>query len=284
MWRRTSRPSRTPKPGGRRPAYSGQQVGMADDRGLPRSVPIDHQSSSYVPPTAHSGPLAAESRPTSRARRPSCRRGGWGINNHARSRLGGPGIVGRGRSWDGSSGASSSRPACVAAWLDRPEAAPQVVEELHVDQARLLFRQRIASGWRPGSSTQLGRLDPIERLRWEDARLAGRGPLGPRQPDPPFPGPGRGPVRARPVRRPVLGHGHATALFEYRKGRWFADGKRLDATRRRRLTRPAGTRPSTSATPASVPTPASTPRLRPTGGLIGHPAPAPTGPPRRPLA
>jgi hypothetical protein len=24
---------------------------------------------------------------------------------------------------------------------------------------------------------------------------------------------------------------HATALFEYRKGRWSADGKRLDATR-----------------------------------------------------
>ena len=60
-------------------------------------------------------------------------------------------------------------PAClVAAWLIVRRPLRQVVEELHVDQARLLFRQQ--REWLEARFLKaLGKLDPIERLRWEDA-------------------------------------------------------------------------------------------------------------------
>ena len=123
-------------------------------------------------------------------------------------------------------------PSClVAAWLIVRKPLRQVVEELGVDQARLLFHQQ--REWLEARFlTALGKLDPIERLRWEDARWDdqihwARDNQTRRllalveihfEPDP-FDTPDEAVA------------GHATALFEYRKGRWFADGKRLDATR-----------------------------------------------------
>jgi hypothetical protein len=123
-------------------------------------------------------------------------------------------------------------PSCaVAAWLIVRKPLRQVVEELHVDQARLLFRQQ--REWLEARFLKaLGRLDPIERLRWEDANwhdevVWARDNQTRRllalveihfDPDPDDESPDS-------VTR------HATALFEYRRGRWVADGKRLDATR-----------------------------------------------------
>ena len=121
-------------------------------------------------------------------------------------------------------------PSClVSAWLILRKPFRMVVEELHVDQARLLFRQ--SREWLEARFlTALAKIDPIERLRWEGAHwhdevhwardnqtrclLA----LVEIHFDP-------DPFDASPIGR------HATAFFEYRKGRWFADGKRLDATR-----------------------------------------------------
>lgn len=123
-------------------------------------------------------------------------------------------------------------PSClVAAWLIVRRPLRQVVEEMHVDQARLLFRQR--REWLEARFLDaLGAIDPIERLRWEGARWHdevhwARDSQTRRllalveihfEPDP-----------FDDALRPHAPH--ATALFEYRKGRWFADGKRLDATR-----------------------------------------------------
>jgi hypothetical protein len=123
-------------------------------------------------------------------------------------------------------------PSCVvAAWLIVRKPLRQVVEELSVDQARLLFHQQ--REWLEARFlTALGRLDPIERLRWENARWSDLVHW----------------ARDHQTRRLLAlveihfetdsfdtslesVADHATALFEYRKGRWFADGKRLDATR-----------------------------------------------------
>jgi hypothetical protein len=102
--------------------------------------------------------------------------------------------------------------------------------DLNFDQARRLFRYQ-REGLEARFLIALGRFDPIEHRRWEDARwhdevvwardrqtrrlLALVGvhfePDGAADPgldfDPPH---------------------HATALFEFRKGRWHADGKRID--------------------------------------------------------
>ncbi|MBX6313492.1 MAG: hypothetical protein IRY99_11335, partial [Isosphaeraceae bacterium] len=80
----------------------------------------------------------------------------------------------------------------------------------------------------------LGQLDPVERLRWEEARwqddvywgrdrqtrrlLAFVGVSFAADPDPEAP-PSGDPPRL------------ATALFEYRDGRWRAEGKHLDEIR-----------------------------------------------------
>jgi len=124
-------------------------------------------------------------------------------------------------------------PSClVAAWLIVSRPLRQVIEELRVEQARLLFRQR--REWLEAHFLgALGKLDPVERHRWEEARWQDevhwardnqthrllafveiRFDAGPASDD----------DEPGPIAR------HATALFEYRKGRWFADGKRLDAT------------------------------------------------------
>ena len=118
-------------------------------------------------------------------------------------------------------------PSClVAAWLIVRNPLRQVLEEMRVDQARLRFRQQ--REWLEADSSGPGKADPIERLRWEDAHWHERS---------------SGPATARPAACSPWSRStstpipfdddapHATALFEYRKGRWFADGKRLDATR-----------------------------------------------------
>jgi hypothetical protein len=123
-------------------------------------------------------------------------------------------------------------PTClVAAWLIVRNPLRQVLEDFSVDQARLAFRQQ--REWREADFlSALGRVDPIERLRWENARWHDQVHW----------------ARDNQTRRLLalvevhfesdpfdtsndLPTDHATALFEYRKGRWFADGKRLDATR-----------------------------------------------------
>ncbi len=119
----------------------------------------------------------------------------------------------------------------VAAWLIVHKPLRQIVEELHVDQARLLFRQQ--REWLEARFLKaMGTADPIERLRWEDAnwhdeviwardnqtrRLLALVEIH-------F----DSPSEEESTEPPTL---HATALFEYRRGRWIADGKRLDATR-----------------------------------------------------
>jgi hypothetical protein len=124
-------------------------------------------------------------------------------------------------------------PLCVAAavWIVLRNPFRQVFQEMHIDHARDLFRAQ--REWLEARFlTALGRLDPAERLRWDDAhwhdevvwardrqtrRLLAL--IGVHFDAHPFDDP------AEPAPR------HATALFEYRKGRWIADGKRLDATR-----------------------------------------------------
>jgi hypothetical protein len=123
-------------------------------------------------------------------------------------------------------------PSClVAAWLIVRKPLRQVVEELGVDQARLTFHQ--SREWLEARFlTALAKIDPMERLRWENAHWHNQVHW----------------ARDNQTRRLLalveihfefdpfdnsgdpLGN-HATALFEYRKGRWFADGKRIDATR-----------------------------------------------------
>ena len=123
-------------------------------------------------------------------------------------------------------------PAClVALWLILRRPARQFAEELHVDHARDLFRQQ--REWLEARFlAALGKIDPVERLRWEDAhwhdevlwardrqtrRLLAL--IGVHFDSNPFEDLSEGPAR------------HSTALFEFRKGRWFAEGKRLDEIR-----------------------------------------------------
>jgi len=120
-------------------------------------------------------------------------------------------------------------PACLIAFVlivRRP--ARQFAEEIHLDHARELFRQQ--REWlEPRFLTALGKADPIEGIRWEEAQWHNEILW----------------ARDRQTRRllamiavhfnasPFEDAGepftrHATALFEFRKGRWFAEGKRLD--------------------------------------------------------
>lgn len=123
-------------------------------------------------------------------------------------------------------------PACAfASWQIARNPFWRIIEEAQVDQARALFRQR--REWLEARFLgSLAKSTPIEGLRWEGAhwhdevhwardsktrRLLALVEVD--FDDDPFEDP------AEPLAR------HATALFEYRKGRWVADGKRLDATR-----------------------------------------------------
>jgi hypothetical protein len=122
--------------------------------------------------------------------------------------------------------------ACLtASWLILRRPVRQLVEEVHFHNARELFRQR--REWLEARFVSaLGPSDAEERLRWEDAHWHDEILW----------------ARDRKTRRllaligvhfdanpldapPETGHRHATALFEFRKGRWHAEGKRLDEMR-----------------------------------------------------
>jgi hypothetical protein len=126
-------------------------------------------------------------------------------------------------------------PACVvAAWLLVRRPVRRFAEDLHVEHARDLFRQQ--REWLEARFLgALAKVDPVDRLRWEDAHwhdevLWARdrqtrvflAMIGVHFDDPSSPFDDYG---GEPKPR------HATALFEFRKGRWYAEGKRLDEVR-----------------------------------------------------
>lgn len=119
-------------------------------------------------------------------------------------------------------------PVCVGAgaWVVwRP--ARQVLDDLRFDRARDQFRLR--REWLEARFLgALALVDPDEGARWEDARWHDAVVW----------------ARDRQTRRLLALIGvhfdslpfdddarHATALFEYRKGQWHADGRRLDRVR-----------------------------------------------------
>ncbi len=124
-------------------------------------------------------------------------------------------------------------PTClVILWLIVRRPARQFAEELHVDRARELFHQQ--REWLEARFLgALAKTVPAEeRLRWEDAHWHDAVLW----------------ARDRQTRRLLALVGvhfnpipfeddadpnprHATALFEFDKGRWHAEGKRLDEVR-----------------------------------------------------
>jgi hypothetical protein len=104
-------------------------------------------------------------------------------------------------------------------------------EEVHAERARELFRQH--REWLEADFLcALGRSSPTERVRWEEAHWHDEILW----------------ARDRQTRKllaligvhfdtylfddlPDPGTHHATALFEFRGGRWYAEGKRLDEIR-----------------------------------------------------
>jgi hypothetical protein len=123
-------------------------------------------------------------------------------------------------------------PVCVlAAWLVVRRPVRWIVEDRDFARARDLFRLQ-REGLEAKFLGSLARLDPIERLRWEDAHW---------HDDVVW-------ARDRQSRRllalvgvhfdvdPLSGFPdepphQATALFEFRKGRWSADGRHIDEIR-----------------------------------------------------
>jgi hypothetical protein len=116
----------------------------------------------------------------------------------------------------------------LAAWLVVRRPVRQYGERRHVDHAREEFRRQ--REWLEARFlAALAKVDPLERLRWEDAHWHD-GVLW---------------ARDRQTRvllamigvhfDPAVYDGprprHSTALFEYRKGRWVAEGRRLDEVR-----------------------------------------------------
>jgi hypothetical protein len=116
----------------------------------------------------------------------------------------------------------------VGVWLVVRGPIRQAWEEAHFNRAREHFRhhrERLEARF----LTALAKKEPLERARWEDAHWHDEVVW----------------ARERPSRRLLALIGvhfdtdpifdlsenpprHATALFEYRKGQWFAEGKRLD--------------------------------------------------------
>lgn len=127
-------------------------------------------------------------------------------------------------------------PACLAAaWLVLRRPVRQFTEELYVDNARDSFRMQ--REWLEARFlTVMARTSPPDRLRWEDAHwhdevlwardrksrvfLALIG-VHFREPGP----------SGFEDERDDLPPRHATALFEFRKGRWHAEAKLLDELR-----------------------------------------------------
>ncbi|MGE3818292.1 MAG: hypothetical protein AB7I30_02565 [Isosphaeraceae bacterium] len=122
--------------------------------------------------------------------------------------------------------------ACLlAGWLILRRPVQRFTEELHVDHARVTFRQQ-RERLEARFVAALAYLDPIEHYRWDRAHwhdevLWARdrksrvflAMIGVHFDEPVYDAIGEPQPR------------HATALFEYRKGRWCADGKRLDEIR-----------------------------------------------------
>jgi hypothetical protein len=118
--------------------------------------------------------------------------------------------------------------AALATWLVARGPVRNLFEAMRFDQARLQFRQQ--REWLEARFLgALARKDPPEAARWDDAHWQDE-------------------VRwARDRRTRLLlaligvefdpspiddsAPRHATALFEYRKGRWLADGQRVDSLR-----------------------------------------------------
>jgi hypothetical protein len=118
-----------------------------------------------------------------------------------------------------------------AAWLILRLSFRRVLDVMRVEQARELFRRQ--REWlEVAFLTSLAKADPGERLRWEDAHWHDEILW----------------ARDRQTRRLLALIGvhfdphsfdqdietrprHATVVFEFHKGRWRADGKRLDRTR-----------------------------------------------------
>jgi hypothetical protein len=123
-------------------------------------------------------------------------------------------------------------PLCVlAGWLVVRRPVRWIVEDRDLGRARALFRLQ-REGLEARFLASIARLDPIERLRWEEARwhddvVWARDRQSRRllalvgvhfDADP---------IRSFPDEPPR----HATALFEFRKGRWNADGRHIDELR-----------------------------------------------------
>ena len=123
-------------------------------------------------------------------------------------------------------------PICaVAGWCILRRPIRQFAEEMHVDHARALFRQQ--REWLEARFlTALSKIEPLERLRWEDAQWQDEvlwardrksrsflALIGVHLDD-----------HSREGSRRRSPH-YSTAVFEYRKGRWFADGKRIEQVR-----------------------------------------------------
>jgi hypothetical protein len=123
-------------------------------------------------------------------------------------------------------------PAClVAGWLVVRRPVRMFTEERNVELAREQFRRQ--REWLEARFlSALARVDPMERLRWEDAHWHDEVLW----------------ARDRQTRDLLAMIGvhfdgraydefgefrprHSTALFEYRKGQWIAEGKRLDEVR-----------------------------------------------------
>jgi len=117
--------------------------------------------------------------------------------------------------------------ACViVGWFALRRPVRQIVEEVHVDRARELFHQQ--REWLEARFiSALGHGDPVEAARWESAQWHDEVLW----------------ARDRQSRRLLAlvrvdfeltpfdtSHGsrHATAIFEFRKGHWAVEGKRLD--------------------------------------------------------
>ena len=117
----------------------------------------------------------------------------------------------------------------LAAWMVALGPVRNLIEAIRFDKARVQFRQQ--REWLEARFlSALARVDPPEAIRWDDARWQDEIRW----------------ARDRRSRRLLALIGvefdpspfaddasgrHATALFEYRKGRWLADGQRVDSLR-----------------------------------------------------
>jgi hypothetical protein len=117
----------------------------------------------------------------------------------------------------------------VVAWMILRRPLRQIVEDVHIDHARELFHQQ--REWLEARFiSALSRNDPAEAQRWEAANWHDEVLW----------------ARDRQTRHLLalvgvhfepgpfdlmVGPRHATALFEFRKGRWHVEGKRLDEMR-----------------------------------------------------